>query len=218
MKIFLDTAKIDEIREIAAWGIVDGVTTNPTLMLQAGVEQQRAIKEIAALIRGPISVEVISVGAEEMVPEARSLAKLAANVVVKIPCTAEGLRAVNQLRAEGIKTNVTLVFSLTQALLAARAGADYVSPFVGRLEDRGVDAVGMVAAMSRAFRFYDFTAQIIAASIRSVTHVEQVLLAGAHIATVPAPICRKMIEHPLTDEGIKKFLADYEEARKASRD
>lgn len=209
MKIFMDTANVEEIKEFADMGVVYGVTTNPTLIAKSGRTQQDVIPEICKLIEGPVSVEVISTDCEGMVKEARALAKIAKNVVVKIPCIKEGLKAVKILSAEGIRTNVTLVFSLGQALLAARAGASYVSPFVGRLDDIGEDGVGLVADMVEVFRNYDIKTEIIAASIRSVGHVNDVMLAGADIATIPTKVLRAMLVHQLTDKGLAKFLEDY---------
>lgn len=209
MKIFMDTANVEEIKEFVDMGVVYGVTTNPTLIAKSGRTQQDVIPEICKLIEGPVSAEVISTDCEGMVKEARALAKIAENVVVKIPCIKEGLKAVKILSAEGIRTNVTLVFSLGQALLAARAGASYVSPFVGRLDDIGEDGVGLVADMVEVFRNYDIKTEIIAASIRSVGHVNDVMLAGADIATIPTKVLRAMLVHQLTDKGLAKFLEDY---------
>lgn len=209
MKIFMDTANVDEIREFADMGIVYGVTTNPTLVAKSGRTQAEVIPDICRLIPGPVSAEVISTDCEGMVREARELAKIADNVVVKIPCIAEGLKAVKILSSEHIRTNVTLVFSLGQALLAARAGATYVSPFIGRLDDIGEDGVGLVADMVQVFRTYGLKTQIIAASIRSVGHVNAVMKAGADIATIPTKVLRALLVHQLTDKGLAKFLEDY---------
>lgn len=214
MKIFMDTANVEEIKEFANMGVVYGVTTNPTLIAKSGRKQQDVIPEICKLIDGPVSAEVISTDCDGMVKEARALAKIAENVVVKIPCIKEGLKAVKILSAEGIRTNVTLVFSLGQALLAARAGASYVSPFVGRLDDIGEDGVGLVADMVEVFRNYDIKTEIIAASIRSVGHVNDVMLAGADIATIPTKVLRAMLVHQLTDKGLAKFLEDYRNSSK----
>ncbi|MEG0831080.1 MAG: fructose-6-phosphate aldolase [Acidaminococcaceae bacterium] len=213
MKIFMDTANVAEIKAIAAWGIVYGVTTNPTLIAQTGKTQKLVIQEIAHIISGPISAEVISTNCDEMVAEARVLAGLASNIVVKIPCIVEGLKAVKILSAEGIKTNVTLVFSLAQAVLAANAGANYVSPFVGRLLDQGEDGVALVADMVKVFRNYHFTTEIIAASLRNQEQVKQMMLAGVQIATIPTEVLKKMLEHPLTGIGLAKFLADYQNSQ-----
>lgn len=209
MKIFMDTANLEEIREFADMGIVYGVTTNPSLIAKSGRTQAEVIPEICALIPGPVSAEVISTDCEGMVREARELVKIADNVVVKIPCIREGLKAVKILSAEGIRTNVTLIFSLGQALLAARAGATYVSPFIGRLDDIGEDGVGLVADMVKVFRNYGLKTEIIAASVRSVAHVNAMMIAGADIATIPTKVLRALLVHQLTDKGLEKFLADY---------
>ena len=214
MKIFMDTANVDEIRELSEWGIVYGVTTNPSLIAKAGRCQEEVIKEICHIVDGPVSAEVISTDCAGMVEEARKLSKIAPNVVVKIPCIVEGLKAVRILSAECIATNVTLVFSLAQALLAASAGATYVSPFVGRLDDIGEDGVQLVEDMVNVFRKYEFDTEIIAASIRDLEHVDRVMLAGADIATIPTKVIHEMIEHKLTDAGLKKFLLDYENSKK----
>ena len=214
MKIFMDTANVEEIRELNEWGIVYGVTTNPSLIAKTGHSQEDIIKEICQIVDGPVSAEVISTECIGMVEEARKLSKIAPNVVVKIPCIVEGLKAVRILSAECIATNVTLVFSLAQALLAASAGATYVSPFVGRLDDIGEDGVQLVEDMVNVFRKYEFDTEIIAASIRDLEHVDRVMLAGADIATIPTKFIHEMIEHKLTDAGLKKFLLDYENSKK----
>ncbi|MGL5207198.1 MAG: fructose-6-phosphate aldolase [Acidaminococcaceae bacterium] len=214
MKIFVDTANVEEIRELNEWGIVYGVTTNPTLIAKTGRPQEEVIKEIGHIVDGPISAEVISTECEGMVEEARKLAKITPNVVIKIPCIVEGLKAVRILAAECIATNVTLVFSLPQALLAANAGATYVSPFVGRLDDIGEDGVQLVKDMASVFRKYELDTEIIAASIRDIEHVNRVMLAGANIATIPTNVIREMIAHKLTDSGLKRFLLDYENSKK----
>lgn len=214
MKIFMDTANVEEIKQFVDMGIVYGVTTNPSLVAKSGRTQADVIPEICRLVPGPVSAEVISQECEGMVQEARDLVKIADNVVVKIPCIAEGLKAVKVLAAEGIRTNVTLVFSLGQALLAARAGASYVSPFIGRLDDIGEDGVQLVRDMVRVFRNYDFKTEIIAASIRNVEHVNQVMLAGADIATIPTKVLAELIQHELTDKGLAKFMEDYRNSLK----
>jgi transaldolase len=206
MKIFMDTADVDEIVGMAELGIVYGVTTNPSLIAKSGRTQAEVIPEICKLVTGPVSAEVISTECAGMVREARQLAQIADNIVVKIPCIAEGLKAVRILSAEGIKTNVTLVFSLSQAILAANAGASYVSPFIGRLDDIGEDGV---ANMVKIFKQYGLKTEIIAASIRNLDHVNQVMLAGAQIATIPTNVLEQMLLHPLTDKGLEKFLQDY---------
>lgn len=214
MKIFMDTANVEEIRELSEWGIVYGVTTNPSLIAKTGRSQDDVIKEICHIIDGPISAEVISTDCAGMVEEARKLAKIAPNVVIKVPCIVEGLKAVKILSAECIATNVTLIFSLSQALLAASAGANYVSPFIGRLDDIGEDGIKLVENMVSVFKKYEFDTEIIAASIRDLEHVNRVMLAGADIATIPTKIIREMIEHKLTDAGLKRFLLDYENSKK----
>lgn len=214
MKIFMDTANVDEIREFAGMGIVYGVTTNPSLIAKSKRTQAEVIPEICELVPGPVSAEVISQECAGMVSEARALVKIADNVVVKIPCTPEGLKAVKILAAEGLKTNVTLVFSLGQALLAARAGASYVSPFIGRLDDIGQNGVKLVEDMVKVFRLYGLPTEIIAASVRSAEHVDQVMLAGADIATIPTHVLRGLIRHELTDKGLAKFMEDYRNSLK----
>ena len=209
MKIFLDTADVDEIREGAAMGLVDGVTTNPTLVSRTGRPFKEVIKEITTIIDGPISAEVISENSEGMLAEARDLAKIHENITVKIPMTLEGLKAVKVCAAEGIKTNVTLVFQPLQGLLAAKAGADFISPFVGRLDDVGSDGMDMVADMLAMLHNYGYKSEVIVASIRSPVHVYQSALIGAHIVTVPFKIFGSLVKHPLTDSGIAAFLADY---------
>ncbi|NLH45388.1 MAG: fructose-6-phosphate aldolase [Acholeplasmataceae bacterium] len=214
MKIFMDTANIEEIKELNEWGIVYGVTTNPSLIAKTGRSQEEVIKEICNIVDGPISAEVISTDCEGMVEEARKLSGIAPNVVIKIPCIVEGLKAVRILSAELIETNVTLVFSLSQALLAASAGATYVSPFIGRLDDIGEDGIKLVEDMVNVFRKYELDTAIIAASIRDIEHVNRVMLAGVDIATIPTKVIREMMKHRLTDEGLKKFLLDYENSKK----
>lgn len=214
MKIFMDTANIEEIKELNEWGIVYGVTTNPSLIAKTGRSQEEVIKEICNIVDGPISAEVISTDCEGMVEEARKLSGIAPNVVIKIPCIVEGLKAVRILSAELIETNVTLVFSLSQALLAASAGATYVSPFIGRLDDIGEDGIKLVEDMVNVFRKYELDTAIIAASIRDIEHVNRVMLAGVDIATIPTKVIREMMKHRLTDEGLKKFLLDYEKSKK----
>lgn len=214
MKIFMDTANVEEIKSLADLGIIYGVTTNPSLIAKSGRTQAEVIPEIAKIIDGPISAEVISTDCEGMVEEARKLASIHKNIVVKIPCIAEGLKAVKILTAEGIKTNVTLVFSLAQGLLAARAGASYVSPFIGRLDDIGENGVELIANMVQVFKTYGLKAEIIAASIRNMDHVNKVMLAGVDIATIPTKIINEMLLHPLTDAGLKKFLDDYAASKK----
>lgn len=214
MKIFMDTANVEEIEELAQLGIVYGVTTNPSLIAKTGRAQAEVITEICDLVEGPVSAEVISTDAEGMIAEARKLTQISPKIVVKIPCIAEGLKAVKVLHAEGIKTNVTLVFSLSQALLAARAGATYVSPFIGRLDDIGENGIELVEKMAKVFKIYDLETQIIAASVRNLKHVDQVMLSGADIATIPTNVLKEMLLHPLTDKGLEKFLEDYKNSVK----
>ncbi|MCR5299688.1 MAG: fructose-6-phosphate aldolase [Erysipelotrichaceae bacterium] len=211
MRLFIDTANVDEIREAAEMGIICGVTTNPSLIAKEGRDFNEVIKEITSIVDGPISGEVkaTTTDAKGMIAEGRAIAKIHPNMIVKIPMTTEGLKAVKVLSAEGVKTNVTLVFSANQALLAARAGATYVSPFLGRLDDineRGIDLIDQIVTI---FRNADIDTQIIAASIRTPIHVTDCALAGADIATVPYKVLMTMFKHPLTDAGIKKFQDDY---------
>ena len=214
MKIFMDTANVDEIKEFADQGIVYGVTTNPSLVARSGRTQADVIPEICKLVPGPVSAEVISQDCEGMVREARELVKIADNVVVKIPCITEGLKAIKILSAEGIKTNCTLIFSLAQAMLAARAGATYVSPFIGRLDDIGEDGCKLVEDMVKVFRTYNLPTQIIAASIRNRAHVDRVMLAGVDIATIPTKVLKELVPHALTDKGLAKFMEDYQNSLK----
>lgn len=212
MKFFLDTANIQEIREAYSWGVISGVTTNPSLVAKEGRDFEEVVKEICSIVSGPVSAEVISLEADGMIKEARVMAKWAENVVIKIPMTTEGLKAVSVLSREGIDTNVTLVFSPAQALLAARAGARYVSPFVGRLDDIASDGMRLVADISEIFAVQGIDTEIIAASIRHPMHVVEAAKAGAHIATVPFATLKAMTKHPLTDIGIERFLADWKKA------
>ena len=214
MKIFMDTANVEEIKQYVDWGVVYGVTTNPSLIAKSGRTQAEVIPEIAALVSGPVSAEVISTECTGMVEEARKLAKIASNVVIKIPCIPEGLKAVKILSAEGIKTNVTLVFSMSQALLAARAGATFVSPFIGRLDDIGQDGVKLVDNIVKAFKLYGIETEVIAASIRNIEHVEKVMLTGCQIATIPTNVLAQIINHQLTDKGLAQFMADYQNSLK----
>jgi transaldolase len=214
MKIFIDTANLDQIKEINSWGILDGVTTNPTLVAKEGCDFESRVRDICQVVDGPISAEAVSMEADGMVKEARQLSKIHKNIIVKIPMTAEGLKAVKVLSKEGIKTNVTLVFSPNQALLAAKAGATYVSPFVGRLDDISHDGMALVRDIVTIFRNYEFKTQVIAASMRHPVHVTEAALAGAHVATIPYDVLKKMLKHNLTDEGIQKFLKDWEKIPK----
>lgn len=212
MHFFLDSADIEEIRKAAGWGVIDGVTTNPSLVAKSGGRDFHGlIREIASLVEGPVSAEVTSLDPEGMVAEGRALAAVAPNVAVKIPMGRDGMTACSQLTREGIVVNVTLVFSPQQALLAAAAGAAYASPFVGRLDDIGEDGIGLVGDIAELFDIHNITTEIIAASIRHPRHVAEAALAGADIATVPLAVLEKCFDHPLTESGIKKFLADWEE-------
>jgi len=210
MKFFIDTANVEAIKEAHALGVIAGVTTNPSLMAKEGKDFESTIKEICSIVDGPVSAEVISLDSSGMIEEARTLASWDKNVVVKIPITSEGLKAVKILSAEGIKTNVTLVFSSLQALLAARAGATYVSPFIGRIDDIGHNGMDLVRDIVEIFYVHDIKCEVIAASIRNPMHVVEAAKAGAHIATVPFAVIEQMLKHPLTDRGIERFLADWE--------
>ncbi|NLN14377.1 MAG: fructose-6-phosphate aldolase [Tissierellia bacterium] len=209
MKLFIDTANLDQIREVNEWGVICGVTTNPSLIAKEGRNFEEVVKEITEVVDGPISAEVISLDVEGMLKEARELAKIHPNVVIKIPMTKEGLKAVKLLKGEGIKTNVTLVFSAAQALLAARAGATYVSPFLGRLDDIGNLGMNIIDDIVNIYNIHKIDTEIIAASIRHPIHVLEAAKAGAHIATIPYEVFLKMLNHPLTDIGIDKFIQDW---------
>lgn len=210
MKIFIDTANIDEIKSANRLGVISGVTTNPSLIAKEGRNFQEVVNEICSIVDGPVSAEVISLEADKMVEEALELAKIHPNVVIKLPMTAEGLSATKALKEKNIKTNVTLVFSANQALLAALAGATYVSPFVGRLDDIGQNGMDLIREIVQIYEIHDFDTQIIAASIRHPIHVTDAASAGAHIATIPYKIIMQMTKHALTDLGIEKFLSDWE--------
>ena len=214
MKFFIDTANIDEIREANNMGMADGVTTNPSLIAKEGRDFKEIIKDICEIVDGPISAEVISLEEAGMVSEARELAKIHKNIVVKIPMTIDGLKAVRTLSSEGIKTNVTLVFSTLQALMAAKAGASYVSPFVGRLDDLSQDGLVLVDQMVTIFDNYDYETEVIVASVRNPLHVLDSALMGADIATIPFNVLAKLAAHPMTDKGIKAFMADWEKSQK----
>jgi transaldolase len=214
MKIFIDTANIDEIRLAHSLGIIDGVTTNPTLIAKEKKDFKQLTKELVKISDFPISLEVISTDAPNMVKEARQLSKIASNIVVKIPMTQEGLKAVNLLSKEGIKTNMTLIFSTNQALLAAKAGATYVSPFIGRLDDIGHTGMEIIREIVQIFKVYQFRTQIIVASIRHPIHVIEAAMLGAHVATIPPSTLKKMIKHPLTDVGLRRFLEDWKQFNK----
>jgi len=210
LKFFLDTANVEKIKEYAEMGLVDGVTTNPTLIAKEGKDFHSVIKEICSIVDGPVSAEVVSLDAEGMVNEARELSQLADNVVIKIPMTREGMKAVNILSKEGIKTNVTLIFSANQALMAAKVGATYVSPFVGRLDDIGNDGLKLIGDIVKIFNNYDnIDTEVIVASVRHPMHVIEAAKVGAHIATIPFAVLDKMFNHPLTDKGIDAFMKDW---------
>ncbi|MDA8097703.1 MAG: fructose-6-phosphate aldolase [Clostridia bacterium] len=209
MRLFIDTANVEHIREAAAIGVISGVTTNPSLIAKEGRDFVQVVKEITEIVDGPISAEVISLEAPGMVAEAEELAKIHPNVVIKIPMIPEGLKAVSMLTPKGIKTNVTLVFSANQALLAALAGATYVSPFLGRLDDIGHDGIQLVGEIMDIFNIHEISTEVITASIRNPLHVINSARAGAHIATIPYKVLMQMFKHPLTDNGIKQFLDDW---------
>lgn len=209
MKIFIDTANVEEIKEAAKLGVLSGVTTNPSLIAKEGRVFEEVIKEIVEIVDGPISAEVVSPEAENMVKEAVELAKIHPNIVIKIPVCQEGLKATSQLKKLGIKTNLTLIFSSTQALMAARAGASFVSPFIGRLDDIADDGSGLISEIAEIFDIHGIETEIIAASIRGPQDVTRAALAGADIATIPYKVLMQMIKHPLTDKGIEKFNADW---------
>ncbi|MBC8019547.1 MAG: fructose-6-phosphate aldolase [Verrucomicrobia bacterium] len=210
MKFFIDTADVKEIREAHALGLVDGVTTNPSLIAKSGRKFKDVIKEIVSIVDGPISAEVISLDAPGMIKEGKELAKIHKNIVVKLPMTPEGLKACKALTDKGIKTNVTLIFTSMQALLAAKAGASYVSPFVGRLDDISQDGMGIIEEIRTIFDNYGYMAEIIVASVRNPIHVLNSALIGADVATIPYSVMIQLAKHPLTDAGIKKFLEDWQ--------
>lgn len=218
MEFFLDTADVDEIREIAAWGILDGVTTNPSLIKKSGRDFKEVVGEIAGICSGPISAEVTAMDTPGMLEQARQLkAELPPNVIIKIPCTPEGLAATKVLTAEGVDTNVTLIFSASQALMAAKAGATYVSPFIGRIDDTGHDGMNLIAEIMETWEKYDVSTKVLAASIRHPTHVLQCMQLGAHTATMPAKIFRQLMKHPLTDKGLEGFMRDWAEVEAAGK-
>ena len=214
MKFFIDTANIEEIKKGLALGMVDGVTTNPSLVAKEQRPFVEILKDICTLVEGPVSAEVVSLDADGMVAEARELVKIADNIVIKIPMIEEGLKAVKRLTAEGIKTNVTLIFSASQVLLAAKAGATYVSPFVGRLDDISLNGLDLVADIMAILRNYGFATEVIVASVRSPMHVVDSALLGADIATIPYKVIAQLAKHPLTDIGMQQFLADWEKRQK----
>ena len=216
MEFFLDTADVDEIREIAAWGILDGVTTNPSLIKKSGRDFKEVVREIASICSGPISAEVTTMDTAGMLEQARQLkSELPENVIIKIPCTPEGLAATKVLTEEGIDTNVTLIFSTSQALMAAKAGATYVSPFIGRIDDTGHDGMNLIAEIMETWSKYDISTKVLAASIRHPTHMLQCMQLGAHTATMPAKIFKQLMTHPLTDRGLEGFMRDWAEVEAA---
>ena len=210
MKFFIDTASVEEIRKAAEMGLIDGVTTNPSLIAKTGKPFREVIEEICAIVDGPISAEAVSLDTDGIVREAQELASIHKNIVVKVPLTFEGLKAVKLLQEDGIRTNVTLCFSPSQALLAAKAGASYISPFVGRLDDVSHDGMELISQIRTIYDNYEFKTEIIVASIRGANHVVDAALMGADIATIPFAVIEKLVKHPLTDVGIERFLADWE--------
>lgn len=214
MKFFIDTANIDEIKEAVALGMVDGVTTNPSLVARENRPFEELLKEICEIAHGPVSAEVVSLDADGMVAEGRKLAAIHPNIVIKVPMTTEGLKAARRFADEGIRTNVTLVFSATQALMAAKAGASFVSPFVGRLDDISENGMGLVSDVMTIFENYGYTTEVIVASVRHPMHVVESALLGAHIATIPFKVIAQLARHPLTDIGMEKFLADWKKRQK----
>ena len=214
MKIFLDTANIEKIKEAASWGILDGVTTNPTLVSKEGKDFERVVREILEVVKGPVSLEVVSTQWKAMVEEAKKLRTYGENVVIKIPMTEDGLKATKALSSEGIPVNVTLIFSPAQALLAAKAGARYLSPFIGRLDDISSYGMRLVEDILTIVDNYGFNTEVIVASVRHPMHVLEAVLLGAHIATVPYEVLKKLIKHPLTDIGLERFLKDWEKMKK----
>jgi transaldolase len=216
MKIFLDTADIDEIRTVAKWGVLDGVTTNPTLFSKTtGMSYEEVLKEICTITNGPVSAEVVAEDVEGMLTEGRAFAKLAPNIVVKVPMSEEGLEAMSRFAEEGIKTNSTLIFTANQGLLAAKAGASLLSPFVGRLDDINQDGMIVIRELAEIVAIHELDTEVLAASIRNPLHMIQAALAGAHVATLPFKVLQQMIHHPLTDKGIVQFRSDWDKARKA---
>jgi transaldolase len=216
VKLFLDTANLDEIKEIAKWGVLSGVTTNPSLVVKEGVDFKQRVKDICAVVDGPVSAEVTTTVPEEMIKQGRDIATWAPNVVVKCPLTPEGLQATKALAKDKIKVNVTLCFSVNQAILAARAGASFVSPFVGRLDDINEDGMELISEIVHVFDIYGFDTEVLAASIRHPIHVKQSALAGADIATMPYKVFKQLVSHPLTDAGQEKFLADWKKTELAA--
>ncbi|EKD43869.1 MAG: hypothetical protein ACD_72C00090G0001 [uncultured bacterium] len=213
MQFFIDTANAEEIKTAHAWGLVDGVTTNPSLVAKEGRDFKQVVMEICEIVDGPISAEVISLESDKMIVEAKELASWHKNIIVKIPCTPDGLKAVKELTKQKIKTNVTLVFSANQVLLAAKAGATYISPFVGRLDDAGEDGLQMIEDSLAIIKNYNFTSKILVASIRSPLTVQKAAMLGAHVATIPFKVLQQLFKHPLTDVGIQTFLSDWAKSK-----
>jgi transaldolase len=213
VRLFIDTANVEHIREVHAWGVLDGVTTNPSLVCKENRNYADCVREITSFVRGPVSAEAVAMESEGMIAEARELSAIAENVNVKIPMCAEGLKAISSLAAEGIKTNCTLIFSANQALLAAAAGASFVSPFLGRLDDIGNDGLRILEEIVEIYEYYGIETQVISASLRHAQHVVGSALAGAHIATIPYEVFKAMLRHPLTDIGIERFLADWQKIK-----
>lgn len=214
MKLFIDTANLDEIREISSWGVLDGVTTNPTILSREKMDYRTLIDAILKLVDGPISVEAVNEKAEKIIKEAKMLSKISENIVVKIPITPEGLAATKVLSKKEVKVNMTLVFSVNQSILAAKAGATYASPFLGRLDDIGSDGMTLLSDIVTVYQNYGFKTQIIAASIRSPQHVVDAALIGADVCTIPYKVFTQMVRHPLTDKGIERFLNDWKKVKK----
>lgn len=215
MKFFLDTANIKEIREAASWGAIDGVTTNPSLVAKEGVGFEERVKEICAVVKGPVSTEVTALDSDGMLKQGREYAKWASNIYVKVPLTIEGLKACRVFSQEGIHTNVTLCFSPSQAILAAKAGADFVSPFVGRLDDISTDGMLLIRQIVQIYKNYNFKTEVLLASARHPLHIVEGALAGAHICTMPYKVLESLIKHPLTDRGLEQFLKDWQKVPKA---
>jgi transaldolase len=216
MKLFLDTADIEEIRIAARWGVLDGVTTNPTLYAKVGGSYEEVLQEICKLTSGPVSAEVVAEDVEGMLREGRAFAKLAPNIVVKVPMAEEGLEAISRFAEEGIKTNCTLIFTANQGLLAAKAGASLLSPFIGRLDDINQDGMDVIRELVTIVELHDLETEVLTASVRHPRHVTEAAMAGSHIATLPFKVLQQMVHHPLTDKGIKTFREDWEKARKAA--
>jgi transaldolase len=214
MKLFIDTASVAEIKECVEQGVIDGVTTNPSLVAKTGRKFRDVLAEICDVVKGPVSAEVVSLDAPGMMKEAHELVKVAKNVVVKVPLTAEGLKAVRKCTDEGIKTNVTLCFSPVQALLAAKAGASYISPFVGRIDDIAGTGMDLIRQIVTIYKNYNFTTEVLVASVRNPVHLVEAALCGAHVATIPFNVIQQLVKHPLTDIGLKKFLEDWEKVPK----